>query len=54
MRDALAKTHRIPMLAKPGATQGAAFGARLEAPGTWDFCPVLPLIGIDQTKVKAT
>ena len=54
MGNALVKTHRIPMLAKPGATQGVAFAARLEATGTWYFCPVLPLIGIDQTKVKAT
>ena len=54
MRDALVKTHRIPMLAKPGATQGVAFEARLDAIGTWCFSPVMPLIGIDQTKVKVT
>ena len=54
MGDALVKTHRIPMLAKPGATPCVAFAARLEATGTWCFSPVLPVIGIDQTKVKAT
>ena len=54
MGDALVKTYRIPVLAKPGATQGVAFEARLEAIGTWCFSPAMPLIGIDQTKVKAT
>jgi hypothetical protein len=54
MRNAFLKTHLIPMLAEAGATRGVALAAQLGATGTWDFCPVMPLIGIDQTKVKVT
>jgi hypothetical protein len=54
MVNAITKTHLIPMLAKAGATQGVAVAAQLRATGTWDFCPIMPLIGIVQTQVKVT
>jgi len=54
MKNAVVKTHLIPMLAKAVATQGVAVAARLRATGTWDFCPAMPSIGIDQTQIKVT
>jgi hypothetical protein len=54
MGNAITKTHLIPMLAKAVATRGVAVAAQLGATGTWDFCPLMPFIGIIQTQVKVT
>jgi hypothetical protein len=54
MENAVTKTHLIPMLAKAGATQDVACAAQLGALGTWDFCSLMPAIGIVQTQVKVT